>query len=152
MMTAAEYQRYLLSPHWQTTRLRKLEAAGHRCQWAPIAFEHPKHGPIPDYDKQCTATTGLQVHHLHYGTLGAERDDDLEVLCEFHHLVRHAAAPGECEWCGDPIDDIDEDDALEIVTQAVEFHGGDVSKVTLNEIAPDRDSLCWHCRDKLERD
>lgn len=72
-MTKAKYRRYLLTKHWQKTRLRRLKLANYAC-------EHPG----------CRVRIfGLEVHHRHYRTLGAERDIDLEVLCRKHHQLRH---------------------------------------------------------------
>lgn len=72
-MTKAKYRRYLRTKHWQKVRLRRLALAGYAC-------EQPG----------CKVRTGLEVHHLHYSTLRAEKDSDLEVLCREHHQLRHS--------------------------------------------------------------
>jgi len=59
-----EYEEYLKSERWRAVRAGALERAGHRCQ-----------------SPGCRATTGLEVHHRHYGSLGAEAWADLVVLC-----------------------------------------------------------------------
>jgi hypothetical protein len=77
-----DYEQYLHSPHWLKRRQARLDRASRQCEFQ--SEESPAWlGP------RCTETTGLQVHHLHYDTLGRERDDDLEVLCPLHHLTRH---------------------------------------------------------------
>jgi hypothetical protein len=74
-----DYRGYLLSAKWQVRRKRRLEVAGHRC-------EHMTGS------ERCDATRGLEVHHLHYDSLGSEADADLEVLCRHHHLLAHSGS------------------------------------------------------------
>jgi 5-methylcytosine-specific restriction endonuclease McrA len=60
------YEEYMRSPEWAARRELALATAGHRCQ-------------------RCGALGGLEVHHRHYDSLGAEREEDLEVLCKPCH-------------------------------------------------------------------
>jgi hypothetical protein len=76
MTSKADYRRYLQSPEWWARRARRLEVAGHQCEFREYVADHKGY-----YRKRCTATADLQVHHLAYDRLGAERDSDLEVLC-----------------------------------------------------------------------
>jgi hypothetical protein len=62
------YETYMVSGEWAERRALALESAAHRCQ-------------------RCGALGGLEVHHKHYRTLGAERAEDLEVLCMPCHEV-----------------------------------------------------------------
>jgi hypothetical protein len=62
----ARYRAYLRSPRWQEVRRMAFAHYGRECQW-------------------CGATRRLQVHHLHYHTLGRERPEDLEILCPACH-------------------------------------------------------------------
>lgn len=64
------YAEYLQSPHWLAVRKSALERAANRCQ-------------------VCGATSALQVHHVTYENLGAEKPEDLTVLCKTHHELFH---------------------------------------------------------------
>lgn len=125
MISKADYENYLQSAAWAATRLRRLNLAGHQCEFREELDWHPRHRV---YGERCTETTRLEVHHLRYDTLGNESDGDLEVLCRFHHLVRHAR--GACEWCGEETV-INDDAAVEIVKQAVSDYGG-IENVTVD--------------------
>jgi len=62
------YEHYLSSPEWRQRRHAAIAAARWRCArcgWQCVWYDG----------------RGLEVHHLHYDTLGAEADTDLEVLC-----------------------------------------------------------------------
>jgi 5-methylcytosine-specific restriction endonuclease McrA len=63
---------YLGSAHWLETRARQLRLVGW-CQ-------------------TCGSTVELQVHHLHYSSLWAERTEDLCTLCARCHRRIHARA------------------------------------------------------------
>jgi 5-methylcytosine-specific restriction endonuclease McrA len=54
---------------YRALRARRLVLAGHRC-------ETPR----------CGETSSLQLHHLHYGTFGTERLDDVMMLCDECHI------------------------------------------------------------------
>ena len=127
-MSKAQYERYLQSPEWYATRDRRLVAAGFRCEFREYIVVDIKHD---HYGRRCSETKDLQVHHLSYARIGAERDDDLEVLCRFHHLVRHVAAT-ECEYCGEATVPFDAD-AIDIVEQALKEAGG-IDKLELDNI------------------
>ena len=66
----AAYADYLGTDHWQTVRRQKIMAAGFQCE-------------------RCGSSDALQVHHLTYENRGAERLEDLEVLCGQCHIVQH---------------------------------------------------------------
>jgi hypothetical protein len=71
-----EYRRYLQSAHWKEIKTKALTAAGGRCQ--KCGKKHHK----------------LNVHHVHYLTLGKERLEDLLVLCPKCHAKEH----GRRKW------------------------------------------------------
>jgi 5-methylcytosine-specific restriction endonuclease McrA len=64
-----EYNRYINSQQWKQKRALALKAAQYRCQHCGFS----------------KWTKTLEVHHLTYERLGAERPDDLIVLCEECH-------------------------------------------------------------------
>jgi hypothetical protein len=64
------YEQYLQTARWRVTRNGALRRAGFKCH-------------------RCASGSQLQVHHLVYLRLGAELDDDLEVLCRGCHLGEH---------------------------------------------------------------
>lgn len=66
------YISYLNSSSWRTRRRRALELANWRCS-------------------RCGSKRDLQVHHTSYERLGAEWDQDLEVLCADCHEAHHEA-------------------------------------------------------------
>lgn len=64
------YAEYLLTEHWQKTRLEALERASHRCQ-------------------VCNSPTALNTHHRTYERRGHELPEDLIVLCQSCHQLFH---------------------------------------------------------------
>ena len=72
------YLAYLNSPAWRTRRNKALKDAGYQCQ-------------------KCAARRNLQVNHLTYERLGAEWDQDLEVLCQDCHGAHHLNEMAESE-------------------------------------------------------
>lgn len=71
-LRAMPYRAYLRTPEWRKTRAAALHRAGDQCAFDP-------------------AHTGqLHVHHRTYENLGAERAEDLLVVCEECHRVHHA--------------------------------------------------------------
>lgn len=68
------YEQYLQTVEWRQRRNRALARAAWRCQGAG-----------------CDSQRELQVHHRTYERLGAELDEDLEVLCGRCHRAEHAA-------------------------------------------------------------
>ena len=71
-MRRADYERYLKSYHWKCKRRAALFHHGKRC------FKCGESGRI------------LQVHHLHYRSLGNENvATDLVVLCKECHKALH---------------------------------------------------------------
>lgn len=65
------YRDYLQSPTWRKRRDRALRRVSWQCE-------------------RCAGVRELQVHHKSYARLGAELDEDLEVLCRGCHLGHHA--------------------------------------------------------------
>jgi hypothetical protein len=123
------YQRYLRTPHWHRMRLRVLQRAGGQC-------EGELSGPATPYEPwgsvtRCPATTTLQVHHLHYNTLGHESLTDLLCLCAACHAFDHLNA---CALCEEPIFESREDleaaldeaslahDPLDVLEAALSWH------------------------------
>lgn len=68
--TRMAYRQYLASAEWDFRSGMFVERAMGQCQ-------------------QCGEHRNLHVHHKHYRTLGEERYEDVEVLCEKHHKSRH---------------------------------------------------------------
>lgn len=66
------YEQYLLTSWWRSRRNVALRSAGYHCE-------------------RCGVGRELQVHHLSYERLGAEIDEDLQVLCRGCHLGNHVA-------------------------------------------------------------
>lgn len=64
------YASYLASPEWANKRREALERDKGRCS-------------------RCNGDTNLQVHHLHYETLGEEKLVSLETLCKGCHEKEH---------------------------------------------------------------
>jgi hypothetical protein len=127
-VTKSEYREYLQSPLWQSTRERRLQIAGRRCEFAG-----------------CKAMFGLNVHHVSYERLGRELDSDLEVLCERHHLARHVMNIG-CTFCGEAVIE-DEQEACSVVEQAIAEAGG-LGRVNMEQI---RMLLTWSHSDDGRR-
>lgn len=71
-LRAMPYREYLRTPEWRKTRAAALYRAGAQCAFDP-AHTGPHH-----------------VHHRTYVNLGAERAEDLLVVCEECHRVHHA--------------------------------------------------------------
>ena len=61
-----QYQAYIRSPEWQSRRQMMFAKFGKKCMW-------------------CGDTRRLQVHHIHYHTLGHEGAEDLEIVCPGCH-------------------------------------------------------------------
>lgn len=83
--TKERYAEYLRSSHWDETRRMALDAAAGRCQ-------------------RCNRGRRLEVHHRSYAHIGAERPQDLEVLCFGCHRQEHGtgvpprSAPVAWNW------------------------------------------------------
>lgn len=69
-MDAVEYQDYLKTEHWQTTRKATLADRNYKCE-------------------KCGKRGLLHVHHLTYKRLGDELPEDLQVLCPECHRGEH---------------------------------------------------------------
>jgi len=96
MRSREAHRTYLQSPWWSRRRRLRLALAEHQCEFRPT-IEDPRM-KYERFGERCCETQHLEVHHLHYDTLGSELDEDLEVLCRKHHLVRHVEAL-QCEMC-----------------------------------------------------
>lgn len=66
-----KYEKTLNSPHWKSLRRQKYKEQGGRCLHC-------------DQYKQAHQ---LELHHLHYDTLGEEKSEDVEMLCKLCHLI-----------------------------------------------------------------
>lgn len=64
------YSDYLQTAHWQSKKQGTLARSNYHCY-------------------ECLSTTSLQVHHLSYKRLGAEKSRDLRVLCDSCHRKAH---------------------------------------------------------------
>lgn len=68
-----DYFRHLRSIEWQRIRNSELLRAGYKCESCGAQW--------PD--------TKLQIHHLHYESVGDEQEGDLKVLCDPCHRRHH---------------------------------------------------------------
>jgi 5-methylcytosine-specific restriction endonuclease McrA len=64
------YNQYLKSNHWARTRLWRISRANWRCESCGATFKK---------------LSEIEVHHLHYLTIGRESEVDLQVLCQTCH-------------------------------------------------------------------
>ena len=62
----AQYLNYLNSTEWRIRRNAAIKASGEKCA-------------------RCGSVNSLEVHHLHYRTLGCESLTDLLVVCKECH-------------------------------------------------------------------
>jgi len=76
-VTRSNYQEYLTeSTRWQLLRSVAFRRADYRCE-------------------RCKRRTGLELHHLHYDSIGHEELEDIEALCTDCHKEEHS-----CLICG----------------------------------------------------
>lgn len=61
-----EYRDYLASAKWNKFKAQVVAAKGGKCQ-------------------RCGSFMGLDVHHLHYDSLGRENLTDVELVCQICH-------------------------------------------------------------------
>lgn len=86
------YERYLNSDHWRKVRIKRLLVAELRENPTRVQCERCKlwltftvcRGTSP-----ALMTPGFAIHHKTYERLGAERMEDLEVLCHGCHARHH---------------------------------------------------------------
>ena len=141
-----QYEQYLQSSQWWQIRERKLTAVDYRCEFRPIIGEWDRKTGYP-LGERCTATKGLQAHHRNYNHLGAECDEDLEVLCRRHHLVRHIVN-SVCEVCGATL--YSEDATLDLIEEHSDTPGlPTLDQIGLGPPGSDYPLLCWDCSDNL---
>lgn len=69
-MSRDKYTEYLFSNWWKSKRKQKLGSVNYLCE-------------------KCGSNKQLQVHHLHYKSLGREKNTDLQVLCRACHEYCH---------------------------------------------------------------
>lgn len=62
---------YLRSWHWKFLKWRKKT-------WSRIT-----RGKL--MCEKCTRKTDLQIHHIHYNSLGREKLSDLQIICKYCH-------------------------------------------------------------------
>jgi hypothetical protein len=94
MIGRPDYRTYMASREWAERRaealMRSRDRLGPRCE---VCGRHGlSHKNRPE-DRRLTGANGLEVHHLHYRTLGDEDPDDLVVLCtdSLYYDAYHAA-------------------------------------------------------------
>lgn len=68
MRFSSQYLTYMRSPEWQARRAKSLRLAGNKCQVCG------------------RKGVRLECHHNSYERLGAERDNDLIMLCKSCHV------------------------------------------------------------------
>lgn len=69
--TYINYYEYIKSDKWKKKRLHRLKQLGNKC-------------------RRCGSTKQIDVHHMTYQRLGAEKSKDLEVLCRVCHTLYHS--------------------------------------------------------------
>lgn len=77
-LSYADYKRYLRSGHWRRLRARIRTQREERCE---VCRER----------RTPAKRLVLEVHHKTYERLGAERDSDLQLLCQACHADAHVA-------------------------------------------------------------
>ncbi len=65
------YQKRISSAEWKTLKRKVIEQRGNRCERC---------------EKE---SASLELHHLHYESLGSERPEDVELLCAECHTEAH---------------------------------------------------------------
>lgn len=80
------YDEYLNSDHWQRTRIKRLLMADINDEWNVIRCEETDCGLY-------VPLQAINIHHLHYRTVGHEAMEDLKVVCRSCHGVYHKFEP-----------------------------------------------------------
>ena len=84
------YGDYLNSHDWKSRRDRFKRDAGGRCQNCGREGERTRVGKSRGHSGHLI-WTGLEIHHLHYESLGREETSDILVLCpDCHRTIRRA--------------------------------------------------------------
>jgi hypothetical protein len=86
-----QYRKAIRSAYWKKLKARKIEADP-RCNYV---FRGTR-------CKLSDPKSKLQLHHLTYDRLGQEHDDDVLLLCPFHHALIHLATLS-CPRCNRPL-------------------------------------------------
>ena len=68
----------------------------------PAATRQAVKGRAAGVCEDCGAAASIELHHLHYETVGTECEADLAALCRACHRGRHVDASGD--WWNDPRD------------------------------------------------
>ena len=79
--SAVRYQRVIRSARWKSLRLLAIAASGGTCTRCHRPGRKPRSGQY--------VGRVLQLHHLHYDTLGRESLDDVRLLCADCHRAEH---------------------------------------------------------------
>lgn len=74
--TKTSYKKYLKSKHWKKVRKQYYKDHKRECI-------------------VCNKKSRLNLHHLHYKTLGKESGEELIAICHRCHLVLHSALDSE---------------------------------------------------------
>ena len=77
-----DYEAYLRSPEWAAKKRCLFQRRGRRCE-------------------RCGSGRRIEVHHKTYERLGCELEEDLEVLCGYHHDIESGVTRPYGERCGD---------------------------------------------------
>jgi hypothetical protein len=139
-MSKAKYPPgYLLGAWWRQRRLRALDLASGRCQYAPRLDDY--HGGFTAGDR-CPETSHLEVHHTCQDRIGCELDEDLLVLCRWHHIAIEA-----CTWlcpaCGSEVFN-DPEEVLELIDDI------EIEELTLDSVVEEASSCEWLHLERLD--
>jgi hypothetical protein len=142
MAWQTQYKAALDSPRWQQLRRLALQRAGNRCEGErDLCPERPDRSRIV----RCGKEVALQMHHLHYGTLGRETLSDVRMLCDdCHKLATDRAIL--CPMCGDSVFHWDED-AESWMESMFQLGYTSVSHARESE-----QPMCDHCQHLMDKD
>ena len=76
-----DYGRYIRSKAWKTKRIAFLKHFKHQCAL-------------------CDSKEHLHVHHLHYQSVGNEKNEDVVVCCRRCHFIEHLPSNDNPKWAG----------------------------------------------------
>ena len=158
-LSSEEYSTFLQSERWRTIRKRKLdslEVPGCEFEVRDGHQAYPEEnwvacGSLREKSEKNYFNRELHVHHLTYDRIGGrEKDDDLQVLCSYHHAVAELLKKN-CVRCWEPVFDDYEDASREwlFATEGemyVPSGGGEYNWLDcLNLALSDAPSLCSYC-------
>ena len=158
-LSSEEYNTFLQSERWRTIRKRKinsLEVPGCEFEVRDGHQAYPEEnwvvcGSLREKSEKDYFNHELHVHHLTYDRIGGmEKNDDLQVLCSYHHAVAELLKK-KCMRCREPVFD-DYEDASEEWLFATEgqlyvpSRGGEYNWLDCLNIARfNAPSLCSYC-------